>query len=194
MGETTANSWPLIQPEKAVKCAENTQNHQKWTEPGPYGSVWADTCTESIPRALGSLWDASRPLERPQKTNKSQVLGFRGQGGGCPPIFPICPLKACGPYFNLPTPRGHQACEVVCGLEKAPGGGPWVTVAPYPPPSHICGGRPGSCPGPRAQGCAGAARNPKGPQNQPFCHQMGRRGTIWDLVTGIHRRILARFS
>ena len=41
---------------------------------------------------------------------------------------------------------------------------------------------------------AGWAQNPKGPQNQPFCHQMGRRGTIWDLVTASRRRKTARFS
>ena len=45
-----------------------------------------------------------------------------------------------------------------------------------------------------SQGCASRARNPKGPQITPFRHQMGRRGTIWDLGTGILRRIPARFS
>ena len=104
MGGTTANSWPLIQPEKAVKCAENTQNHQKWTEPGPYGSVWADTCTESIPRALGSLWDASRALKRPQK---SPNPGFGGLGvrGEASPLFPLFALKGCGQKFNNPMQR-----------------------------------------------------------------------------------------
>ena len=42
--------------------------------------------------------------------------------------------------------------------------------------------------------CAGWARNPKGPQVTPFCHQMGRRGTIWDFKTGIRLRIPARIS
>ena len=43
-------------------------------------------------------------------------------------------------------------------------------------------------------GCAGRARNPKGPQVTPFCHQMGRHPTIWDLETGTRRRIPARIS
>ena len=45
-----------------------------------------------------------------------------------------------------------------------------------------------------AQGCAGWARNPKGPQITPFCHQMGRHPTIWDFKTGIRHRIPARIS
>ena len=43
-------------------------------------------------------------------------------------------------------------------------------------------------------GCASWARNPKGPQNTPFCHQVGRHPTIFDIWTGILRRILARIS
>ena len=42
--------------------------------------------------------------------------------------------------------------------------------------------------------CAGWARNPKGPQITPFCHQMGRHPTIWDCKTGIRHRIPARIS
>ena len=42
--------------------------------------------------------------------------------------------------------------------------------------------------------CAGWARNPKGPQITPFCHQMGRHPTIWDFKTGIRHRIPARIS
>ena len=42
--------------------------------------------------------------------------------------------------------------------------------------------------------CAGWARNPKGPQVTPFCHQMGRHPTIWDFKTGIRHRIPARIS
>ena len=103
-GGTIANSWPLIQPEKAVKCAENTQNHQKWTESGPYGSVWADTCAESIPRALGSLWDASRPLKRPQKS-KNPGFGGLGVRGEASPLFPLFALKGCGQKFNNPMQR-----------------------------------------------------------------------------------------
>ena len=42
--------------------------------------------------------------------------------------------------------------------------------------------------------CAGWARNPKGPQVTPFCHQMGRYPTIWDFKTGIWHRIPAQIS
>ena len=49
-------------------------------------------------------------------------------------------------------------------------------------------------PGPRAQGCASRARNPKGPQITPFCHQMGRHPTIWDARHGFLHRISARIS
>ena len=42
--------------------------------------------------------------------------------------------------------------------------------------------------------CAGWARNPKGPQIIPFCHQMGRRATIWDLGTAPRGRISLRIS
>ena len=52
------------------------------------------------------------------------------------------------------------------------------------------GGQPGCW----ASGHASQARYPKGPQITPFCHQMGRRGTIWDLGTGNLRRISARIS
>ena len=40
--------------------------HTKCPEPGPYGSVWADNCSQTLPRALGSLWDASRTPKPPQ--------------------------------------------------------------------------------------------------------------------------------
>ena len=43
--------------------------------------------------------------------------------------------------------------------------------------------------------CAGWAWNPKGTQITPFCHQMGRRGTmIWDLGTAPRGRISLRIS
>ena len=45
-------------------------------ELGPYGSVWADTCAESIPWALGCLWDASWT----PKTIQNQISSFRGLG------------------------------------------------------------------------------------------------------------------
>ena len=44
------------------------------------------------------------------------------------------------------------------------------------------------------QGCASAARNPKGSQITPFCHQMGRRATVWTLHTARRHRISARIS
>ena len=48
------------------------ENHENCFEPGPYGSVWADNCAESLPPALGSLWDASR-TPKPSKIQKSRV-------------------------------------------------------------------------------------------------------------------------
>ena len=42
--------------------------------------------------------------------------------------------------------------------------------------------------------CAGWARNPKGSQVTPFCHQMGRHPTIWDIGIRVLCRILARIS
>ena len=48
--------------------------------------------------------------------------------------------------------------------------------------------------GPRAQGCASRARNPKGPQITPFCHQLGRHPTILHILSTRRRRISARIS
>ena len=45
-----------------------------------------------------------------------------------------------------------------------------------------------------AQGCAGWARNPKGPQITPFCHQLGRHPTVLDATSAEFRRISARRS
>ena len=50
------------------------------------------------------------------------------------------------------------------------------------------------CLGPGFQRCAGWARNPKGPQIGPFCHQMGRHPTILDIRGGVRCRIPARIS
>ena len=47
---------------------------------------------------------------------------------------------------------------------------------------------------PRRPKGAGWTQNPKGPQITPFCHQMGRHPTIWDMKTGIRRRIPDRIS
>ena len=35
------------------------QNHENWSESGPYGSVLAHTHPFRIPYGLGCLWDAS---------------------------------------------------------------------------------------------------------------------------------------
>ena len=43
-------------------------------------------------------------------------------------------------------------------------------------------------------GCAGRAWNHKGSHITMFGHQMGRHPTIWDMATGILRRIPARIS
>ena len=60
------------------------------------------------------------------------------------------------------------------------------------PPRHLLSWGPRGPKG--AHGGAGRARNPKGPQITPFCHQMGRHPTIWDFKTGIRHRIPARIS
>ena len=45
-----------------------------------------------------------------------------------------------------------------------------------------------------AQGCASRARNPKGPQITPFCHQWGRHPTVLHIRGGVRCRISARIS
>ena len=57
------------------KLPDLDENHENCFEPGPYGTVWADNCAESLPPALGSLWDASRTPKPPQKIQKSRVWG-----------------------------------------------------------------------------------------------------------------------
>ena len=44
------------------------------------------------------------------------------------------------------------------------------------------------------QGCASWARNPKGPQITPFCHQLGRHPTVLHIRGGVRCRISARIS
>ena len=68
------------------------ENHGNCFEPGPYGSVWADNCAESLPPALGGLWDASRT---PKPPKNPKIPGFRGSGVWgvrAPPIPPIFPV------------------------------------------------------------------------------------------------------
>ena len=45
-----------------------------------------------------------------------------------------------------------------------------------------------------SQGCASAARNPKGPQITPFWHQLGRHPTVLHDIKTRLRRISARIS
>ena len=63
---------------------------------------------------------------------------------------------------------------------------------PDPPPKVGCLPAASRAQGP--QGCACWARNPKGPQITPFCHQSGRHPTILDILGGLMRRISARIS
>ena len=92
--------------DKASSCVENTiqflasntarqslemcVKHGKCPEPGPYGSVWADNCSQSLPRALGSLWDAS---QTPKPPKNQKIPGLRGLGGQAP-YSPYWPLRA----------------------------------------------------------------------------------------------------
>ena len=80
------------------------ENYENCFEPGPYGSVWADNCAESLPLALGSLWDASRTPKPSQKSKNHRFSGFRGSGG-VGPLFPLLALKGCGQKFNNPMQR-----------------------------------------------------------------------------------------
>ena len=69
------------------------ENQENCFEPGPYGLVWVNNCAESLPPALGGLWDASRT---PKPQNKLENPGFRGLGiqGVRAPLFPLFSL--CG--------------------------------------------------------------------------------------------------
>ena len=46
----------------------------------------------------------------------------------------------------------------------------------------------------RKKRCASWARNPKGPQITPFCHQLGRHPTVLDATSAEFRQISARRS
>ena len=54
-----------------------------------------DNCSQSLPRALGSLWDASRTPKPLKKSKNHGFSGFRGSGG-LGPLFPLLALKGCG--------------------------------------------------------------------------------------------------
>ena len=111
--------------------------------------------------------------------------------------------SASGPGFHVPNSR--MATHLVakrCDLASFGVPGSPLLIARYLVESQIgyiqiqiqfgihAAGRPAT----PAQGCTGWARNPKGPQVTPFCHQMGRHPTIWDFKTGIRHRIPARIS
>ena len=75
------------------------------------------------------------------------------------------------------VPYSYPLCTIFVRSSYQP---PWAHLGP---PGH-----------PISQGCASWARNPTGPQNTPFCHKSGRHPTIFDIRTGILRRISARIS
>ena len=125
---------------------------------------------------------------------------------------PACPPTTCPPACRGSTGllRGTQGVPwgPPQGTPGAPAGGVPVRAVYTGPPQqgdrnlgwvsgHQWGrswrDRPPPARRPPA-GCAGWARNPKGPQVTPFCHQMGRHPTIWDFKTGIRHRIPARIS
>ena len=77
---------------------ETAENHQKLHEMGLDATVWAENWSESIPEALGSLWDASRPPKTTKKHQKCGISGFRGSAGySC--LFPLFAFKGCEQYF-----------------------------------------------------------------------------------------------
>ena len=67
------------------------ENHEKWSESGPYGSVRADNLPESIPQGLGSLWDTSRTPKRQKSDKKLRFSGFRRISR----YFPLFPYRRC---------------------------------------------------------------------------------------------------
>ena len=54
-------AWPVSCSQRKWEIFD--RNHEIWSESGRHGSVWCHIRPESIPRGLGSLWDASRPLK-----------------------------------------------------------------------------------------------------------------------------------
>ena len=65
------------------------QNHEIWSESGPYGSVRADTLPESTPYGLGCLQNASSP---PKSLRKSKIPGIPG-------FRDFCGFLLIIPYF-----------------------------------------------------------------------------------------------
>ena len=57
--------------------SESNKNHGIWSESGPYGSVWAHILPEWILQGLGSLWDASRTLKSPGKSQNKEIRELR---------------------------------------------------------------------------------------------------------------------
>ena len=60
-----------------IKKINTLQKDFKMHGTGADGSVWSDIRSQSIPPALGSLWDASRPLQR-TKNNKTTSVNCTG--------------------------------------------------------------------------------------------------------------------
>ena len=75
-------------------CGKRPKN-EKVDESGPYGSVWADTLPESIPRGLGKEGSGIPP--GPQNPLKSKIrdFGVSGLRGKIRPIFPYSPVWEC---------------------------------------------------------------------------------------------------
>ena len=89
LGQTTANSWPLIQPEKAAKCTENKHNHKKLpnrVHMARFGPILARNPSHG-------LWEASGMPPGLQNRSKNQkiTLGGVGARGICPSISPSWP-------------------------------------------------------------------------------------------------------
>ena len=66
------------------------KNKEIWSESGSSASVRAHSQPESIPQALGSLWDAYQTPTHPRKENKQSTQVIRGFGE-IPPIPPYSP-------------------------------------------------------------------------------------------------------
>ena len=77
------------------------ENHEKWSESGPHGSVRADNLLESILRGLGSLWDTSRTPKRKQINKKTQVFGVFVAISSYSPIVAVRCRAAPPVHFTL---------------------------------------------------------------------------------------------
>ena len=114
---------------------------------------------------------------------------------------------------NVPVWQSHRACGRARGRRRAVAPTLTPLVSTHPPKIAIplLGGisqdvglcqddiilaepeHPGQ-PGCLASNHASQARNPKGPQITPFCHQMGRHPTVLDATSAEFRQISAQRS